>query len=133
MRRSPTQQAILDEAMTAFIAANDYPSDRAAWSVEQRQAYIRAMAEFIVSRPDVFDADDVAARRNQLGIDFGAPVQATPVRVFFSEFGKQATRLNPFSEGNTFFGNASMTVRFLSVAAAVAGAAYIVHLTNKKK
>jgi hypothetical protein len=132
MSRTAAQQAVFDVEMNAFRAANDLPSDQTLWSVEQRQAYIQHGAAFVLSRPDIFDSEK-SNRSDQTSIDFGEPSKAQPFRTFFSEFGTQAQRLNPFAEDNKFFGNTSMTLRFLSVAAAVAGAAYIVHLTINKK
>jgi hypothetical protein len=130
--RTPAQQAIFDAEMNAFRAANDLPSDQTLWSVEQRQAYIQHGAAFVLSLPHIFTSE-ASNRQDQTTIDFGDASKAQPFRTFFSEFGAQAQRLNPFSEDNQFFGNASMTLRFISVAAAVAGVAYILTLYKGKK
>jgi hypothetical protein len=105
MAYTDKQKSYVDEFRKRWVTAN-LPQGRADprdWTLNERERYNNALGNFIASNPQIFEREQV---------EFGKMVAASPPRdiekfsardaasIFFTEFGDQAERINPFSELN---------------------------------
>lgn len=92
------QKSYIDQFRANWIAIN-----RPSWTMLEREAYNKALANYIAGNPQIFDPAQ---------IDTAREVQKTPIReldtfslgdaasIFFGEAINQAQRINPFSGMN---------------------------------